>query len=80
MAMRCIALAAWAVVIAGCAAPPKPPPMASMASKPCARVAQIRMDDARVNGADARTQQITFRGTYADCVAWEAKGYEPAIP
>ena len=38
------------------------------------------MDDARVNGADARIQQITFRGTYADCVAWEAKGYEPVIP
>ena len=80
MAMRWIALAAGAVVMAGCAAPPKPPPIAGLASKPCAQVARIRMDDARVNGADARIQQITFRGTYADCVAWEAKGYEPVIP
>ena len=78
--MRWIALAAGAVVIAGCAAPPKPPQTTGLASKTCAKVARIRMDDARVNGADARIQQITFRGTYDDCVAWEAKGFAPAIP
>jgi hypothetical protein len=63
----------------GTTAPPKPP-TAGLASQPCAKVAQIRMEDARLNGADARIQQITFRGTYTDCVAWEAKGYKTIIP
>ena len=51
-----------------------------LASKPCAKVAEIRMSDARLTGSDERDQQIVFRGTYADCVQWEAKGYEPPIP
>jgi hypothetical protein len=74
-----LAMGAWLLMGCGSTAPPKPL-TAGLASQPCAKVAQIRMEDARVNGADARIQQITFRGTYTDCVAWQAKGFEPTIP
>lgn len=62
----------------GCASSDPPPPQ--LASKPCAKIAEIRMDDARVNGYDEREQLYAFRYSYADCVKWEAKGYEPEIP
>ncbi len=38
------------------------------------------MDDARVNGYDEKEQLDEFRYSYADCVKWEAKGYEPELP
>jgi hypothetical protein len=78
--MRWIALVAGTLLTTGCAAPEKPPTPQNLASKPCAQLALTRMEDARANGSDARIQQITFRGTYADCVAWEAKGFEPSTP
>ena len=57
-----------------------PPPPPQLASKLCAKVAESRMSDARVNGYDRKGQQIVFRYVYAECVRWEAKGYEPPIP
>lgn len=38
------------------------------------------MIDGRLNGYDERDQLIVFRGAYAECVKWEAKGYEPPPP
>lgn len=68
-------------LLMGCGSPAPPKPLtAGLASRPCAKVAQIRMDDARVNGIDAKTQQAVFRGTYTDCVAWEGKGYKTIVP
>ena len=77
--MRWIALAISALLIGGCVAPQKVPEE-RLASEPCAKVARSRMNDWRINGADTTIQQIAFRGSYADCVVWEAKGFEPAMP
>ena len=65
--------------LGGCASddPPSPPHLASQA---CANVAEFRADGARVNGYDEKDQQTVFRSAYADCVKWEAKGYEPPAP
>jgi hypothetical protein len=75
----------WWLIIAGviaclggCADSDLPSP--KLASKPCAVVAKSRMSDARVNGYDVKNQQTVFRYVYADCVRWEAKGYEPPSP
>ena len=62
----------------GCTSGDPPPPR--LASKPCAKVAEIRMSDARVNGYDEKAQNTVFQYSYDDCVKWEARGYEPAIP
>ena len=66
------------VLAAGCVE--KPRLDTKLASKPCASLARVRMQDARANGYEDRLQRVVFEGTYADCVAWEAKGYEPQIP
>ena len=62
----------------GCADSDPPPPR--LASKPCAKVAESRLDDARVNGYGEKAQRDAFRYGYSECVRWEAKGYEPASP
>ena len=54
--------------------------MAGLASRSCAQVAHVRMSDARAAGADAGLLEATFRGTYADCVRWEAKGFPQVSP
>jgi hypothetical protein len=56
------------------------PPPSRLASKPCAKMAESRMADARANGYTEDEQIDEFRYNYADCVKWEAKGYEPEIP
>lgn len=73
-------LIATAIILSagGCTSSDPPPPR--LASKPCSKVAESRKNDARVNGSDESTQNIVFRYSYDDCVKWEAKGYEPAIP
>jgi hypothetical protein len=70
------------VCVSGCAPNHQPASTFApeLASKPCALVAQRRMDDAGFNGHDAKDQRIVFRYVYADCVRWEAKGFEPPIP
>lgn len=75
---RWICIAGIALCTWGCAADDPPPPR--LASKPCAAVAAGKMADARVNGQDGNAQRIVFRYYYADCVKWEAKGYEPPSP
>ena len=77
--MRWLITAGLVACLGGCA-DSDPSPTQKLASKPCALVAQGRMRDARVNGYDEKGQQIVFRGAYADCVRWEAKGYEPPSP
>jgi hypothetical protein len=77
--MRRLIIAGIIACAGGCAAI-DPPPQKHLASKPCELVAQSRMTYAGFNGYDAKDQQIVFRGAYADCVKWEAKGYEPPIP
>ena len=76
---RWLFAAGMVLSVGGCAHDAPPDPTQRLASKPCAKVAEIRLNDARVNGHDATDQQIVFRGAYADCVKWEAKGYEPPI-
>lgn len=56
--------------------PPRRMPL--QASRNCTQVAQQRMNDAASNGYDTDDQQIVFRGTYDDCVQWEAKALKPA--
>lgn len=51
-----------------------------LTSKRCAKVAEDRTMDGRVNGYDEQLQQAVFRDTYADCVKWEAKGFRPVSP
>jgi hypothetical protein len=53
---------------------------AHLASKRCAKVAEDRTMDGRVNGYDEQLQQAVFRDTYADCVKWEARGFRPVSP
>ena len=77
--MRWLITAGMVACLGGCGGG-DPPPRPQLASKPCAEAAQSRMTDARVNGYDQKDQQIAFRYSYADCVKWEAKGYEPRIP
>lgn len=72
----CVA-APW---LCGCALEDDPPRAPHLASKACETVAEARMNDARVNGHGVRDQQIVFRGSYADCVRWEAKGYRTEVP
>jgi hypothetical protein len=62
----------------GCASSDPPPP--ELASKPCAKLAESRMRDGREYGYDEKEQLDAFRYGYADCVKWEAKGYEPELP
>jgi|GEM_PF-4563298 len=38
------------------------------------------MRDGREYGYDEKEQLDAFRYGYADCVKWEAKGYEPELP
>ena len=77
--MRWLITAGMIACLGGCAGGDLPP-TPKLASKPCALVAQNRMRDARVNGYDETTQNVVFRYSYADCVKWEAKGYEPTSP
>jgi hypothetical protein len=72
------ALCIVSIMVAGCA--PERPVEPHLASRPCAALARLRQQDARANGDDDRMQLVIFKGTYADCVAWEAKGHEPNIP
>jgi hypothetical protein len=72
--MRRVALLAVCLAVAGCAMSASDPPrMPLQASRKCTDVAQARMNDAAANGYDADDQQTIFRGTYDDCVQWEAK-------
>ena len=77
--MRLLITAGMIACLGGCASHDPPPPR-QLASKPCARVAESRMDDARVNGYGERAQNIVFRYSYDECVKWEAKGYQPPAP
>ena len=76
--MRWLVMGSVIACVSGCAS--NDPPLPHLASQPCAKVAESRMNDARVNGDDAAAQNAVFRFSYADCVKWEAKGYEPPIP
>ncbi len=77
--MRWLFTAGMIACIGGCTSyDPTPPP--HLASQQCAKLAEFRTDGARVNGYDEKDQQTVFRYAYADCVKWEAKGYEPGIP
>lgn len=69
---------AFLLAAAGCV--PDDPLAPQLASKPCAKVAESRMTDARANGYDEEAQNIAFRYGYDECVKWQAKGYEPEIP
>jgi hypothetical protein len=64
----------------GCADGDQPAISQRLTSKSCAMVAETRMGDARLGGYDGNAQAIVFRGSYADCVKWQAKGFEPEIP
>jgi hypothetical protein len=77
--MRWAFVACIVACVGGCTSS-DPPPLPNLASKPCALVAQAKMIDGRRNDYSETEQQIVFRGAYADCVKWEAKGYEPPIP
>jgi len=76
--MRLLFTAGIITCFGGCASYDPAPP--HLASQPCAKVAEFRTDGARVNGYDEKDQQTVFRYAYADCVKWEAKGYEPPAP
>ena len=76
---RWLLTAGMILSVGGCANDDPPSPSQGLASKPCAKAAEDRMLDGRVNGYDRTAQQIVFRAAYADCVKWEAKGYEPEI-
>jgi hypothetical protein len=77
--MRWLITAGMIACLGGCESGDPPPPP-QLASKPCAEVAQSRMADARANGYGHKDQETAFRYSYADCVKWEAKGYEPPAP
>ena len=79
--MRWVIIAGIIACVSGCASDADdPPPTPQAASKPCAVAAQSRAYYAGVNGYNARDQRIVFRYVYAECVKWEAKGYEPPSP
>jgi len=74
------AILALATILSFCGCASNPPALPHLASRGCAAVAQNRMSDARANGYSEADQIVVFRGSYADCVKWEEKGYEPKIP
>jgi hypothetical protein len=39
----------------------------------CREVAKERSTDAEANGYDLETAETVYKGTYADCVAWQKK-------
>ncbi len=49
------------------------PAVSAAAEAKCKSVAQQRADDGAENGLDEDTQKTVFDGTYADCMAWQAK-------
>ena len=80
--MRWLRVGGMIMCVCGCAGndPPASTLASKLASKPCALVAQRRMNYAGLNGYDAKDQQTVFRYAYAECVQWETKGYETRIP
>ena len=77
--MRWLIIAGMIACSGGCAKNDSLP-SPQLASKPCAKVAEGRMEDARVDGYTANAQIIAFRYSYNECVKWEDKGYEPGVP
>lgn len=59
------------LIVSGCAHAPAP--RAPVAATGCGAVAMTRMKDAAANNYEPEMQQVIYRGTYQDCLAWQGK-------